>query len=1198
MRKDFASWKRYSQIAGLIAIFAILTCNPEPVRAAVINSCTDCHGMPSRDAARKANPRFRSLSSAFIGNHKNHLPAIPVAGDCSICHPPVSATDFSHHNDKIEMVQKLKGYSTSTGRARYDKGLFFNLTSIPNLVNATCSNVNCHFERKTAAWGSAPYVAPADCAACHGAPPTGGATGTAGSHPRHETYYPGISNCQKCHPVHATFIHATSAGRPLKVQGFLRTPLNTIETSGTYSGSGANYLPSKSASQIFGSCNTIYCHSAGQSTTGSSTGITYRTVPWGGTALTCGGCHLDMATDATGTGNHRIHTISTGANYDCAACHINYTRTTAPAGTHANSMIELGATGFTYSQGSGATHPAGNSFGTCSASACHGSGSVTWGATFVAPGNSFPYSASQCDKCHSGSATAPFYSTAAPAKVTATTDVKVGAHTSHLTTPDALASVIACADCHGTVALNSATHMNGTTNFTWSSLATRSGALTPTFTVATRVCANVYCHGASMPGGDTTGTNRAPVWNVAFLSATLSRAACAACHGFPPPAASGHPVVTIPASWPAVGAATGALGTTCNCHANISTTGTTYANIFVNRALHINGIFEPAASGHAVPFYAHATPPYTACTGCHNATTAGVYPAAAGAAPNCRGCHLTADPSVTTTGCTSCHANPPNGAVRPNVVGSHVKHNAIACATCHNGAGAGSGASHGPGNSGANPAVDNVIFTAAQAGASATWTAATKTCSTTYCHGATLTGGTNKSPVWGTTLTGCALCHGNPPATTTHAGVTSTQCITCHVHVNSTGNGFTNAALHLNGVIEATGGTCIGCHATVQTGTHGTPRGAVMSEFTLAWGHKKTGRAAVTDADCIVCHLEGEFATQKTSATKHMDGNVDLRDPDGVGEAPITNISGTAFTFKRFSTSYVAGSRTATGHTSNTDIANVISLKFCIKCHDANGATNITARSGTAPTQYLPFGTGSQNGAAYTVGLSAGVVGGVVDVDTMFSVTNSTYHPVKGPQNNRYASGTRMAVPYGVTKSAVANGIVMNCFDCHNSPAPRTTRTVAAHGSTAPNAYRGTVYDTTNTLCHVCHTGYLVPSGNAHGTGSAFNSSIDSGMNTYLRNQCQRCHASTNTAVRPVRAEDAHGFNRFAGTGTDAMWPRGTTETYRPYAFMRNATQWTTTSWKPLSGPGVPIGSATCGGSMSASGCGDNMTTYSPGGTF
>src|SRR6185369_10119208 len=115
------------------------------------------------------------------------------------------------------------------------------------------------------------------------------------------------------------------------------------------------------------------------------------------------------------------------------------------------------------------------------------------------------------------------------------------------------------------------------TNFTWSTLATKSGALTPTYTATTGVCANVYCHGASMPGGDTTGTNRAPTWNsTTYLPATIGSGgtACKTCHGFPPQPASGHPTLTtaVPATF---GNGTVAIGTSCSCHANISTTGTT-----------------------------------------------------------------------------------------------------------------------------------------------------------------------------------------------------------------------------------------------------------------------------------------------------------------------------------------------------------------------------------------------------------------------------------------------------------------------------------------------------------------------------------------------------------------------------------------------------------------------------------------------
>src|SRR6185369_6082245 len=84
-------------------------------------------------------------------------------------------------------------------------------------------------------------------------------------------------------------------------------------------------------------------------------------------------------------------------------------------------------------------------------------------------------------------------------------------------------------------------------------------------------------------------------------------------------------------------------------------------------------------------------------------------------------------------------------------------------------------------------------------------------CLNTYCHGATLVGGSNKSPQWGQIgyLQGCGTCHGFPPANTSHNNVTSaTLCSGCHPHVNSSNSGFTAAgvSLHINGILEAVGG--------------------------------------------------------------------------------------------------------------------------------------------------------------------------------------------------------------------------------------------------------------------------------------------------------------------------------------------------------------------------------------------------------
>ncbi|TWJ13892.1 CxxxxCH/CxxCH domain c-type cytochrome, partial [Geobacter argillaceus] len=625
---------------------------------------------------------------------------------------------------------------------------------------------------------------------------------------------------------------------------------------------------------------------------------------------------------------------------------------------------------------------------------------------------------------------------------------------------------------------------------------------------------------------------------------------------------------------------------------------------------------------------------------------------------SCNGCHGTTNP---TTGAPD-YTN--GGPVPSPTANSHPKHVASftdtkGCANCHVKTVDQATAYKFKDYTAASYHLNgspNVIFKQI-GGATGTWNGST--CANTYCHsnGTSATTPAGSVPAnttnanWGGTL-GCNGCHGvggatdgrpnyapgTPKAnahitTITHSKQT---CDVCHDSVTYSGGVYTpNVSSHNNGVYNinaslgytpgtaAAGGTCAtpGCHGSINvsinwggtlgcvdchnkaiTRTKGRPGEVIpdiVSEFNNTWSHKRSAAGVVTNADCIVCHLEGDSTTGKAS-TLHWDGNIDLRDPDGATtEAAITNMSGAAFTFQRFTTTYVTGSRTTTGNTSN-NIDNVITQKFCLKCHDATGATNPGARVGGAATsQYKPFNT-TIAGAGYVTPLSAGVAGGVVDVDSQLATTNSTFHPVKGPQNNSYAANSRMNAPYGVTKTngTPSAGVVINCFDCHNvSGAPLTRRTVSAHGNAV--TLRGTVYDTTNSLCKICHNGYQTASGGmGHGSGSAFYSSVDSGMDTYMTNQCQKCHASTDTATRPTRGEDAHGFSYFAGNGTDKMWPRGVTETYKMYAFIRNTNQWSSTNWQPLSGPGVPAGGAQCGGNMTTSACSDTMTGYTPGGVY
>ena len=526
----------------------------------------------------------------------------------------------------------------------------------------------------------------------------------------------------------------------------------------------------------------------------------------------------------------------------------------------------------------------------------------------------------------------------------------------------------------------------------------------------------------------------------------------------------------------------------------------------------------------------------------------------------------TAMPSVKTgkiVSCSRCHDYPPKDGTRSgttgSVVGDHAKHQYV-CSTCHVTPGSESSTdfAHRDGNIQMQTVISGGSYTRG------TSFAQTNILSTTGCSNISCHGGNNPTPQW---------------------GVGTASCVDCH---------STTAIVRTKGV---PGGTL----------------DPVTDEFGMAWGHKKSGRTAVSAADCIVCHLEGKYTSGVGSAvitaSYHADGNIDLRDPDGAGETPITNISGGAFTFQKFSTSYSAGSRTYNGNTLNT-IDNVLTQNFCLACHDSDGATNTTARSNNGGTgsATMPFG-GIQLGANYTATNGAIGTQGLINVYSQFSTTYSSVHPVRGSLNRDFPTKARLASPYnnqagtrvdaGGTKTL---SVVINCFDCHNaSGTPLTTRTIVAHGYTT-TPLRGTVYNNgTNTLCTLCHTGYT--SDTTHLAGSAA-SVVNGNGGEGMATTCYNCHGDSGdsdgntlpTTVRPVRAQNYHGFNTMVGGA--AKWTAAAGG--KPYAFIRNTVTFagTTGYHRPLRGIGeLTTGSATC---MGGSGCAGQGAAeiYTPGGQF
>lgn len=478
-------------------------------------------------------------------------------------------------------------------------------------------------------------------------------------------------------------------------------------------------------------------------------------------------------------------------------------------------------------------------------------------------------------------------------------------------------------------------------------------------------------------------------------------------------------------------------------------------------------------------------------------------------------------------------------------VNSHAKHLAYGCDRCHN-----STTSTGSTITGAANHV-NGSYTLVQ-GPGTTFTfaynAAASSCSSVGCHG---------TAVWGVSVIGCVDCH--------------------------------NAVVNTSSATQALGGP--------------TTRRNLVAEMKSAWSHKRSSaggvpaNTVVTNADCIVCHMEGEKATGKTTAA-HGDSYINLRDPDtGLN---IKNVTWNGLT----PGSYVQGTTDVQFIQYRRDLAvrleadpnwliiAAIQQNHCIKCHDGPGATNANAQVPTTGTAMRPFGVAI---TGHVAPFNSNGSGNVVNVAAGLATTNASYHPVIGKQNNSYVQGAQMVAPYnGVTKTNGNNtswGALMSCWDCHATLAQTgvQTATVTAHGAavTLRGPIRAAGTTAATNLCVSCHATKYATVGTQHGAGSAFTLG-KSNMGTATFNNCSYCHGygvvgatySAASVGRPLRAEEGHGFNDRVATTVGSKWSGGN----RPYAFIRN----TLSNWTPKSAVGDTIAApSTCTGTGGT--CGTDM---------
>lgn len=250
------------------------------------------------------------------------------------------------------------------------------------------------------------------------------------------------------------------------------------------------------------------------------------------------------------------------------------------------------------------------------------------------------------------------------------------------------------------------------------------------------------------------GSNTGPIWT----KVDGTQSACGTCHGNPPPSPHTN-------------------ATNCNtCHAQtVKTDGT----IDVAGGYHVDGLIQTEVSEE--------------CNICH-------------------GNNENAAPPVSTTG---------ESATTAVTVGAHQSHlsggdvsSAMSCAACHVVPENTDQAGH------IDTAPAEIVWgtLAMVGGLSPEWDRNSERCSNTYCHGATLTGGSNTSPLWTTvdgSQDGCGTCHGNPPPPP-HSD--SASCHDCHPQtINSAGEVLVSSGYHINGSLDVMlPSECNSCHGNAQ----------------------------------------------------------------------------------------------------------------------------------------------------------------------------------------------------------------------------------------------------------------------------------------------------------------------------------------------------------------------------------------------
>jgi predicted CxxxxCH...CXXCH cytochrome family protein len=658
-----------------------------------------------------------------------------------------------------------------------------------------------------------------------------------------------------------------------------------------------------------------------------------------------------------------------------------------------------------------------------------------------------------------------------------------GAHLTHLE------AGVACGACH--VVPTSLDHVDGVVDVQFAGTALAHGA-TPVFTGGPNgACSGVYCHGATLGAG---GAVTAPTWSGRSLG-------CGSCHASPPP--SPHPAAT--------------LATCSTCHPDtVNPDGSIIAG-----GKHANGNVD-FVGGHPAGWadkaqhgYAANAQGLSACTGCHGTDFAG-----GSSGVSCNACHQNAGWAAWKTNCTFCHgtrvttytsanltsAAPPVGTAGETLttdraVGAHRRHltggsigPAVACTECH----------VVPGDLGhVNGTVAVAFGNNASNGTVPVWNGTT--CASTYCHGGTLTGGSNTAPTWtaGSSQTTCGSCHGLPPDN--HAP-TSTACGTCHTGYTAS---TVNATLHMNGSIDATAQHPTGWADKAQHGYAANRQG--LAACTSCHGADFNG--GTTGVSCNTCHTNNSWAAWQTNCTFcHGTRVASYTSANLTSSAPPVGTEGET----------AASTRAVGAHQKHLTGGSIGPAVACAVCHTVptslahvTGAPVVTFSGAAITPGATPTWNGTSCSSTYCHGGTGKLLGGLDPTPVWTGGSSQTAcgncHGLP-PPNHAASSTTCGTCHTGYTASSVNTALHMNGTVDATSYHPAGWAAKTEHGYNANN--------TGLAGCKSCH------GTNLDGVGGSGGPS------------CTACHTTNGFANWATNCTFCHG-DRATGLSSPPVDPAG-----------------------------------------------------------